>query len=83
VTSDSSKPPGFNGAIFIDEAEKELVGEGESIASVKDFSNKGGYIFNDINRVIELGNVMGYNMEGTSGDLQTLMQRMSVKTVDK
>ncbi|KAI3713359.1 hypothetical protein L1987_71936 [Smallanthus sonchifolius] len=56
----------------------------ESIQSVSSgCSKKGGSLFNELQRHIQLGQAMGFHMKGSKSDLKKVIMGMSEKFVDQ
>ncbi|KAI3783478.1 hypothetical protein L1987_42561 [Smallanthus sonchifolius] len=76
-SSNPKKPHGFEKFKTFLETEKGV----EISSAFKDCGTsalKGGSIVNDISRIIEIGNVMGFDMEGCTSDLGKLINRMMI-----
>ncbi|KAI3818693.1 hypothetical protein L1987_12508 [Smallanthus sonchifolius] len=81
-----SKPPGFEEFVNQEMAFKHLGTDDVSMGSpsvTHHSKTNGGSLLHDLSKVIEMGRIMGFDMDGTSGDLEKFIKRMSEKVVGK
>ncbi|KAK9053260.1 hypothetical protein SSX86_029893 [Deinandra increscens subsp. villosa] len=88
LESDPSKPPGFEDYLF--SASKNIgnqittsSGDNSQSENSKNVKSSGGSFIQEFSRFIHMGKLIGLDMNGTTGDFEAFVSRMSEKVVDQ